>query len=198
MVFGSPNASLLTGKLVLNQGFPSRSGDLVHFGRGTREGYRVRVERRDFARLLAHSRIKETGCRRQTRSESLGVEQSECRFASSREVEGSGPVGEGLDWGISSDRAGEGRGLAELCRSLGIHASAILVLFDHVHGDACPLSDYLQARFLHAQYHGICLWHIGGYGGVGGDFAGGGGGGVLVADPGGFVRGGVLGVRPVV
>src|SRR6266568_1450828 len=124
--------SLLTGKLVLNQGSPSRSGDLVHIGGGTRESYRVRVERRD--------------------------------FASSREVEGSGPVGEGLDWGISSDRAGEGRGLAELCRSLGIHASAILVLFDHVHGDACPLSDYLQARFLHAQYHGICLWHICGCG----------------------------------
>ena len=164
MVFGNPNASLLTGKLVLNQGFPSRSGDLVHFGRGTREGYRVRVEGRDFACLLAHPRIKETGCRRQTRPESLGVEQSECRFASSREVEGSGPIGEGLDGGISSDRAGEGRGLAELCRSLGIHASAILVLFDHVHGDACPLSDYLQARFLHAQYHGICLWHIGGCG----------------------------------
>src|SRR2546428_6382978 len=73
MVFGSPNASLLTGKLVLNQGFPSRSGDLVHFGRGTREGYRVRVEGRDFACLLAHSRIKETGCRRQTRPESIGL-----------------------------------------------------------------------------------------------------------------------------
>ncbi len=156
--------SLLTGKLVLNQGSPSRSGDLVHIGGGTRESYRVRVERRDFARLLAHSRIKETGCRRQTRPESLGIEQSECRFASSREVEGSGPIGEGLDRRISSDRAGEGRGLAELCRSLGIHASAILVLFDHVHGDACPLSDYLQARFLHAQYHGICLWHICGCG----------------------------------
>src|SRR2546428_11219919 len=56
--------SLLTGKLVLNQGFPSRSGDLVHFGRGTREGYRVRVERRDFAHLLAHSGVKETSCRR--------------------------------------------------------------------------------------------------------------------------------------
>src|SRR6266568_3144296 len=111
--------SLLTGKLVLNQGSPSRSGDLVHIGGGTRESYRVRVERRDFARLLAHSRIKETGCRRQTRSESLGVEQSECRFASSREVEGSGPVGEGLDWGISSDRAGEGRGLQNFVGVLG-------------------------------------------------------------------------------
>src|SRR2546422_9059695 len=56
--------SLLTGKLVLNQGVPSGSGDLVHFGRGTREGYRVRVERGDFARLLAYSRVKETSCRR--------------------------------------------------------------------------------------------------------------------------------------
>src|SRR2546426_4235548 len=180
MVFGNPNASLLTGKLVLNQGFPSRSGDLVHFGRGSGESYRVRVEGRDFACLLAHSRIKETGCRRQTRPESLGVEQSECRFASSREVEGSGPIGEGLDWGISSDRAGEGRGLAELCRGLGIHASPILVLLDHVHRDACALSDYLQARFLHAQYHGICLWHIGGFGLVGWGLARGGGVGVLV------------------
>src|SRR5438309_9885898 len=164
MVFGNPNASLPMGKLVLNRGFPSHPGDLIIFGRGTGESYRVRVEGRDFACLLAQSRIKETGCRRQTRPEGLGVEQSECRFASSREVEGSGPIGEGLDWGVSSDRAGEGRGLAELCWSLGIHASAILVLFDHVHGDACPLSDYLQARFLHAQYHGICLWHICGCG----------------------------------
>src|SRR2546425_3748534 len=55
-------AWLLMGKLVLNQGFPSRSGDLIHLGRGTREGYRVRVERCDFACLLAHSRIKERGC----------------------------------------------------------------------------------------------------------------------------------------
>src|SRR2546425_10128608 len=181
MVFGNPNASLLMGKLVLNQGFPSRSGDLVHFGRGTREGYRVRVEGCDFACLLAHSRIKETGCRRQTRPESLGVEQSECRLAPSRETEGSGPIGEGLDRRISSDRAGEGRGLAELCRSLGIHASAILVLFDHVHGDACALSDYLQARFLHAQYHGICPWRIGGWGFGGGVLWRAGGGGGLVS-----------------
>ena len=152
------------GKLVLNEGFPSRAGDLVHFGRGTGEGYRVRVEGRDFACLLAQSRIKETGCRRQTCPESLGIEQSECRFASSREVEGSGPIGEGLDRRISSDRAGKGRGFAELCRSLGIHASPILVLLDHVHRDACALSDYLPARFLHAQYHGIRLWHISGCG----------------------------------
>src|SRR5712691_3407018 len=55
---------LLTGKLVLNQGFPSPSGGLVHFGRGTREGYRVRVERCDFACLLAYSRVKKTSCRR--------------------------------------------------------------------------------------------------------------------------------------
>src|SRR5712692_1102747 len=171
MVFGNPNASLLMGKLVLNQCFPSRPGDLVHFGRGTREGYRVRVEGRDFACLLAHSRIKETDCRRQTRPESLGVEQSECRFASSREVEGSGPIGEGLDGRISSDRAGEGRSLAELCRSLGIHASPILVLLDHVHCNARTLSDHLSARFLHAQYHGICLWHISGCGLVERDLA---------------------------
>src|SRR6267143_2759664 len=55
--------SLQMGKLVLNQDFPSRSGDLVHFGGGTGESYRVRVERCDFACLLAHSRIKETGFR---------------------------------------------------------------------------------------------------------------------------------------
>ena len=152
------------GKLVLNQGFPSRPGDLVHFGRGTREGYRVRVEGRDFACLLAHSRIKETGCRRQTRPESLGVEQSECRFASSREVEGSGPIGEGLDGRISSDRAGEGRSLAELCRSLGIHASPILVLLDHVHGNAGTLPDHLPARPLHPQHHGVRIWPISGCG----------------------------------
>src|SRR5437660_86343 len=159
------------GKLVLNQGFPSRTGDLVHFGRGSGEGYRVRVERRDFACLLAHSRVKETGCRRQTRPESVGVEQSECRFASSREVEGSGLIGEGLDRRISSDRAGKGRGFAELCGSLGIHASPILVLLDHVHCNAGTLPRSLQARFLHAQYHGIRLWHISGCGLVERDLA---------------------------
>src|SRR2546425_2091959 len=171
MVFGNPNASLLKGKLVLNQGFPSRSGDLVHFGGGTGKGYRVRVEGRDFACLLAHSGVKETSCRCQTRPESLGVEQSKCRLASSGETEGSGLIGEGLERRISSDRAGEGRSLAELCRSLGIHASTILILLDHVHCNARTLPDHLPARFLYAQYHGIRLWHISGCGLVERDLA---------------------------
>jgi len=61
---------------------------------------------------------------------------------------------------ISSDRAGEGRGLAELCRSLGIHASPILVLLDHVHCNAGTLPDHLPARPLHPQHHGVRIWPI--------------------------------------
>src|SRR2546425_13213725 len=106
--------SLLKGNLVLKQGFTSRSGDLVQFGGGTGEDYRVRVEGRDFACLLAHSGVKETSCRCQSRPESVGVEQSKCRLASSGETEGSGLIGEGLDRRMSSGRAGEGGGLAEL------------------------------------------------------------------------------------
>src|SRR5437879_13909497 len=69
-------------------------------------------------------------------------------------------MGEGVGWRRSADRAGEARSLAELCRSLGIHAPTILVLLDHVHCNARTLPGHLPARFLHAQYHGIRLGHI--------------------------------------
>src|SRR4029077_5017220 len=51
-----------TGKLVLNQGFPSQSGGMRIRGGRTGEGYRVRAERSDSACLLAYSWVKETSC----------------------------------------------------------------------------------------------------------------------------------------